>query len=198
MDYAHQRWTGKYAEHPMKTLLCLAALAIYPLAHGAAAESGKTTNTNTVPSEWWQTAKVHPPEATWLTNHYGKTLSSIGDIASIKIRRTLEIKYVSTDLTLTGLITTATSAGKVATNESGSRTESRTLTVKGSWTHADLWNIIEKARIHYYFSGNEQLFVPPYFTIEYTNGVQVNGDRHTASIKLPTGEVGMVRLSRPK
>jgi len=96
----------------------------------------------------------------WLTNYYGKTLSSLGEIIFIRIE-------------------SRTSASTSTTNR----------------THSTVWRIIEHSKIQDLDSMSVMPDLPPVFSIEYADGLQVSASHYMATITLPNGRKGLVALA---
>lgn len=112
----------------------------------------------------------------WLTNYYGKTLSSLGEIVSVKIE---PASKATTNRTVLLKIDPASKASMSSTNR----------------PHTAVWQVIELSKMQDYYSMSVALDIPPMFTVEYADGTRVRASRHTASIRLPDGREGLFVLA---
>jgi hypothetical protein len=115
----------------------------------------------------------------WLTNYYGRTLSSLGEIVSVKIEPASKATTPLTNGTVLLKIDPADKASMASTNR----------------THTAVWTVIEHSKLQDYYSRSVALHIPPVFTVEYADGTRVRATRHTASIRWPDGREGLFVLT---
>lgn len=115
----------------------------------------------------------------WLTNYYGKTLSSLGEIVSVKIEPVSEATTPPTNRTVLVKTDPADKSSASSTNRA----------------HTAVWRVIEHSKLQDYYSRSVALDIPPVFTVEYADGTRVRASRHTASIRLPDGREGLFVLA---
>ena len=119
--------------------------------------------------------KSVPSDEGWITNHYGKTLSSLGEIVCVKIEPASQAARPTTnDAALVKLIDPKDKLAVSSTNH----------------LHTAVWRVIEQATLQDNFRTSVPLNIPPVFTVEFADGTRVRASRHTASIRLPDGREG--------